>query len=312
VARRQHRRRNPIHSYRLAEGELPSLTQLEEFSELSLRQWRISAKNLTELHTCLFFGLELERQRHSQALVDAVRANLTQARPFDKWARIVDYRYSLAPLSVAGSVKGNGGRFNIGTALNAVAFASFPALYIAENYETAFRERFGADPSTSVQGLSSEEVALRSPGSFTHVALRGQLELVLDIRETQSLQQMATVLRRFALPDRVRQLARRLNMRSPPSLVRSAAALQRQLLHRDWRTLPMQFDLPSNSQIFGRIAAAAGAHAILYSSARHEGNACLALFPQNWGGSGSFVEVMDGSPSQACLTRIDGRSQQLQ
>ena len=312
MARRQRRRRNPVHNPKLAEGELPSLTQLEQFSEVSLRQWRNSAKNLTELQTALFFGLELERQRHSQALVEAIRENLKQGQPFDRWARIVDYRYSLAPLSVAGSVKGNGGRFNMGAALNPAAFPPFPALYIAENYQTAFRERFASDPTSGAHGLSADEIALRSPGSFAHVVLRGQLELVLDVREIQPLQQMAAVLGRFAMPDRVRRLARQLNMRSPPTLVRSASALQRQLLHRDWRTLPMQFDLPSNSQIFGRIAAAAGAHAILYASARHEGNACLALFPQNWSGSGSFVEVMDGTPSQARLTRIDGDSRQLQ
>lgn len=199
----------------------------------------------------------------------------------------------------------------MGGALNPAAFSSFPALYVAENYATAFRERFGCEDAGSSRGLAPEELALRSPCSFTHVSLRGQIELVMDVRETQALQPMAAVLRRFALPDRVRRLARQLGMRSPPPLVRSAAALQRQLQHRDWRTLPMQFDLPSNSQIFGRIAVAAGAHAILYSSVRHEGNACLALFPQNWSGSSSYVEVMDGAPTEARLTRIDGNTRQL-
>lgn len=165
MARRQRRRRNPVHNPKLAEGELPSLTQLEQFSEVSLRQWRNSAKNLTELQTALFFGLELERQRHSQALVEAIRENLKQGQPFDRWARIVDYRYSLAPLSVAGSVKGNGGRFNMGAALNPAAFPPFPALYIAENYQTAFRERFASDPTSGAHGLSADEIALRSPGS---------------------------------------------------------------------------------------------------------------------------------------------------
>jgi hypothetical protein len=31
--------------------------------------------------------------------------------------------------------------------------------------------------------------------------------------------------------------------------------LQKQLLHSNWRARPMQFDLPGNSQIFGRWAA---------------------------------------------------------
>ena len=112
MARRQRSRRNAFKNLPLAEGEVLSLTQLERFSELSLRQWRSSAKNLTDLQTALFFGLELERQRNSQALIDAVRTNLVAGQPFERWARIVDYRYSSEPLSAAGSVKREGARFN--------------------------------------------------------------------------------------------------------------------------------------------------------------------------------------------------------
>jgi hypothetical protein len=97
-------------------------------------------------------------------------------------------------------------------------------------------------------------------------------------------------------------------MRAPPTMVRSAAGLQRQLLHRDWRIYPVQFDLPSNSQVFGRIAVAAGVHGILYPSTRQADGRCLALFPQNWKASSSFVEVTDAAPSGARLTRLDGTS----
>ena len=133
----------------------------------------------------------------------------------------------------------------MGAALNPVTFPPFPALYIAESYPTAYKERFGSEPDeTAAKGLTADEVALRAPGSFTHVALRGRVELLMDIRETHSLQKVV----------------------------------------------------------------AAGAHAILYSSVRQAGSACLALFPQNWLGTSSFVEVMDGAPSQARLVRVDGCS----
>jgi hypothetical protein len=75
--------------------------------------------------------------------------------------------------------------------------------------------------------------------------------------------------------------------------------------------LPQQFDLPSNSQIFGRIAAAAGLHGILYPSARQVAKRCLALFPQNWADSGSFVEVGDEAPQDARLTRIDATTKEF-
>jgi RES domain-containing protein len=309
MARRPRRRNKPpVTIGGFGEGELPSLTQLEQFSQQSLKKWRESAGALTELHTELFFGLELARQRYSTQLLEAVRANLTPGTPFQGWARIIDYRYCLAPLSVAGSLKGDGGRFNIGSGLNPAAFPAFPALYIASDYPTAFRERFGMDPNTSHGGLLSPTLALRSPASFTHVGLRGQIEIVMDISDLRRLHAFAGVLREFTLPDSVRRIARRLNMRAPPTMVRSAAGLQRQLLHRDWRTYPVQFDLPSNSQVFGRIAVAAGVHGILYPSTRQADGRCLALFPQNWKASSSFVEVTDAAPSGARLTRLDGTS----
>ena len=74
---------------------------------------------------------------------------------------------------------------------------------------------------------------------------------------------------------------------------------------------PQQFDLPSNSQVFGRIAVAAGLHGILYPSARQQGKQCLALFPQNWADSGSVVEVADTPPPGAGLCRIDGKTMVL-
>lgn len=313
MARRKSRRNNPFKPRLPETDEPPSLTQLEQFSQLSLRRWLASAKALTELHTVQFFALELERQRRSGDLIEALRASLVPGEPFEKWARIVDYRYCLAPLSIAGSLKNDGGRFNIGAGLNPAAFPAFPALYIAEDYPTAFRERFGTDfAAVRRDGLAPHELALRTPGSFTHVALRGQLELVLDVGELGALQRFAAVLRDFSMPDRVRQLARRLGMRAPPGLVRTPGGLQRQLLHPNWRMLSAQFDLPANCQVFGRIAAAAGAHGIRYPSARQSNRYCLALFPQNWFATNSFVEVMDGAPSAAKPVRIDGNTGALQ
>jgi hypothetical protein len=306
VARRPPR--NPFKPSPLVEGDVPSLAQLENFTQLSLRQWLASAKALNELQTAMFFGLELARQQHSDALVEAIRANLIAGDEFQGWARLVDYRYSLTPLSTAGSLKGDGGRFNIGSGLGPANFVAFPALYIAEDYPTAYRERFGTELSSEPARLTGSEFALRAPTSFTHVSLRGQLDLILDIGDVRSLHSFVEIVRKFTLPARIRALARKLGMRAPPSLVRSPSALQRQLLHPNWRTLPAQFDLPSNSQIFGRIVAAAGAHGLLYPSSRNSGKRCLALYPQNWSSSGSYLEVNDAVPSEARLTRIDGTS----
>lgn len=293
------------------ESDLPALTELERFSQASLHQWLAAKTNLDSLQRALYFELEPLRQRNEARLLDALLSQALPSFSFDGWSRIVDYRYGLEPLSIAGSLKGEGGRFNIGSELSPGAFTAFPALYIAEDFETAFRERFGGPLETRPAELSAQELALRTPGSFTQVRLRGVIENLIDVGNLETLKAFASVLREFPIPRDVRQFARKLGLRPPPTLIRSPVTLQRQLLHPNWRMLPQQFDLPANSQIFGRVAAAAGIHGILYPSTRHVAKRCIALFPQNWAESGSFVEVIDVAPEGARLIRVDGLTKEF-
>jgi RES domain-containing protein len=295
---------------RLQEGsqepDLPSLLELERFSQASLHQWRSAKGHLDALHRALYFELEPLRQRNEARLLDALRSRALPIYTFEGWSRIVDYRYSLEPLSVAGSLKGDGGRFNVGAELSPGTFTPFPALYVAEDYDTAFRERFGGAHKGGGQGLTASECALRSPASFSQVRLHGSVEQVIDVGDPESLRLFTDVLKDFPAPKSVLQTARRLGLRQTPWLIRSPITLQRQLLHPNWRMLPVQFDLPSNSQIFGRLAFAAGLHGILYPSTRLRGKRCLALFTQSWVDSGSNIQVSDGAPEGARFTRVDG------
>lgn len=288
------------------EPDLPSLLELERFSEASLHQWRSAEGNLDALHRALYFELEPLRQRNESKLIDALRFQARPAYAFEGWSRIVDYRYSLEPLSAAGSLKGDGGRFNVGAELSPGTFTPFPALYIAEDYGAAFRERFGGPDKGGSKNLTPSDMALRSPASFSQVRLKGSVEQFIDIGDLESLRPFTNVLKDFPIPKSVLQTARRLGLRQAPWLIRSPITLQRQLLHPNWRMLPVQFDLPSNSQIFGRLASAAGLHGILYPSVRQQGKSCLALFTQNWANSGSNIQVSDGVPEGARLTRVDG------
>lgn len=294
-------------SFAEADASPPSLELLEQFSRASLSQWKAAARSLAALNNALFFGLESQRAEIANALVESVRLGVTGPFSFQNWARIVDWRYSTAPLSMAGSVRGDGGRFNIGSTLNPAAYSPFPALYLAEDFETAYRERFGLKRASAVGGLSAEEITLRRLTSFTHVKLRGTVDGVIDIGNPESLKAIVAVLARFKMPVNVLSTARALGLR-PVGLIRTTAGLQRQLLHSNWRVQPAQYDLPANSQIFGRLCAAAGVHGILYPSAKDSSKRCLALFPQNWRAADSFAEVVDTPPSQASETRLDGNS----
>ncbi len=289
-----------------SEPSPPSLAKLDQFSRASLGQWKRAGRNLERLSQALYFEIERHRAENAEGLVDAIRSRLKGPFQFEDWARIVDYRYTLEPLSVAGSVQHDGGRFNIGGALNPAVSPAFPALYLAEDLDTAFLERFGIERTAQLGGLSGEEIALRKPGSFTHVAVRGKIELLFDVGDVDALRPFASIIAGFKMPALVRTLSRQLRMTSPPSLVRSAGMLQAQLLHPNWRLQPAQYDLPSNSQIFGRICAAAGAHGIRFPSARLSSRHCLALFPQNWTGSDSYVEVTGALPPAATCVRLDG------
>ncbi len=141
--RRNRRRRFPdSQPPRRGEPDLPALTELERFTEASLHQWLAAKANLDALQRALYFQLEPLRQRNVGRLLDALLSQTHPSLSFDGWSRIVDYRYGLEPLSGAGSLKGAGGRFNIGSELSPGTFTAFPALYIAEDYEAAFRERF--------------------------------------------------------------------------------------------------------------------------------------------------------------------------
>lgn len=264
------------------EPDLPSLHELERFNEGSVSQWLAAANRIEALYRTLYFELESLRQRDAQRLIDAIRSCTRNHFECRDWSRIVDYRFALEPHSTEGSVKNEGRRFNIGAALSPGAFSPFPALHIAWDYATAFLERLGNTPTARGLPLAPTEFALRRPESFTQVRLRGgMLENVLDVGDLDALRPVANILRDFPLPKAVGMTARKLGLRQSPWLIRSPVTLQRQLVHPNWRMLPMQFDLPPNPQIFGRLTSAAGVHGILYPSARDSNQRCLALLPQN-------------------------------
>jgi RES domain-containing protein len=290
-----------------SDPDLPSLVELERFSTASLHQWKMAAHRMEALQRSLHFGLEDQRQRAEGLLLESMRLCSTSNFSAVGWSRIVDYRYSLDPLSTLGSITGIGGRFNLGAGLSPGVFTAFPALYCAEDYATAYLEKFGSPEVPHRNGLSGADLALRTPGSFAQIRLNMKLESVLDISDHTTLKPMLEILRKFEMPKSVTQTARRLGLKRAPWLIRSSISLQKQLLHANWRAQPMQFDLPGNSQIFGRWVAAAGIHGILFPSTRDSTRRCLALFPQNWGGSTSFVEIADAVPDGVRITRIDGQ-----
>ena len=208
-------------------------------------------------------------------------------------------------MSSAGSLV-KGGRFNIGKDINPTQFPPYPALYVAENYNTAYAEKFGVPETTEIDGLSGHELALRKPTSFTSVNISGKLNNLFDVSKTGNIREFVNVIKRFEIPAELKVLARKLGMK-PPFNLTEITQLKQNLLSNDWRAWPIQIQLPANSQIFGRLIMEAGFEGIIYPSVKGKGK-CIAIFPENLAGTDSYVEVSDKAPDGVVHMKLDGRT----
>lgn len=275
--------------------------ELERFTDADLRTWTRQSEDLQRYHVELFFHLEGQRSLRHDDLCDALRQSKPASILVDRWVRIIDYKYSLQPLSAAGSLV-RGGRFNIGNDLDPGKYPAFPALYLAADYDTAYAERFGTRSSVSGH-LKGHEYALRTPGSFTSVNLKGQLHNLFDLRNVKNLRQFAEIITEFDLPKELRNLATSAGIKGP-LLVKSVAQLKLNLLAHNWRLYPSQYEIPGNPQVFGRLVNEAGFDGILYASTIGP-KACIALYPNIFSGSESHVGLADDAPAGATQTRLD-------
>ena len=276
---------------------------LEQFSQSDLQIWRYVAAGVEEYNIRLFFHLEGLRQLHSEEISDALRNAGGVSQNLQGWCRIVDYQYSIHPLSARGSLI-KSGRFNFGNDLERKSQPTFPALYCAGSHETAYVEKFGA--SGKAPAFAGHEFALRIPTSFSVVQLNGVVKNVFDLKRESNLKPFLKVINKFGLPDELKKLARELGIRTP-YLVTNIRDLKFTFMRPDWRSLPMQFGIPSNPQIFGNLLRNAGFEGVLYPSSK--GNeSCLAVFPENLTGSDSFVELADATPAGVSNIRLDANT----
>lgn len=283
------------------------ILELERFTASTLNRWNAISQDLDELHAILFFGVQPEQRRLRQALIVALQGIKPVTQSLTQWVRIVTYQYSLEPLSCAGSLRDIGGRFNAGAELDDGTLKPWPALYIAENLETAFREKFQLAKTDSVDGLTPQELALEHGVSHTTVFVKGKLHSVFDMTSSRSLEAVAQVLRRIKMPQRARQLKTKLAIPvGALTMVQTGTQLHDAALKHNWRLQPVQFGLPAPSHTLADLIRAAGFEAILYRSTKGSGK-CLAVFPDLLA-SGSFIELSDQPPTAQTHLRLDDNS----
>lgn len=282
----------------------PGLLELDRFSAATLQRWTEASRDLDQLSASLFFETEPERRRHREDLLDALRRGSATPLELTNWVRIVTYRYSLAPLSSAGSLHGIGGRFNAGTDLDDGTLAAWPALYMAQDYETAFREKFQIAADETRGGLTPQDLGLTPGASHATVMLRGRLSNVFVVNDDGALAIFCAVLRRVGMPAAARRLQKKLQIPNRDGgMIRSTPQLKRALLAHNWRMQPTQFGMPAPSQIFAELVRAAGFEGILYESTKGPGR-CLAIFPDAMRDD-SFIELVDPAPESIRHLRLD-------
>ncbi len=285
-------------------GESRGILELERFSETSLRQWKTFSEDLDELERTLYYALEPERRRLLPELIAALQQQFNEPLEVQGWSRIASYTHSQNPLSAAGSLLGYGGRFNPGADLEPGTLAPWPALYVAEDYETAFQEKFQMRSDEVRDGLTPQELALQPVTSHVTVMLDGRLNRVFDATSPEKLEPVARVLSKIKLPERARKLKRKLQIaQNVMFMISTGKQLHEVVLNHNWRRLPVQFDLPAPSQLLAEMVRSAGFEGILYRSTRGAGR-CLAVFPELLM-EGSFIELVDTPPHEDTLTRLD-------
>jgi RES domain-containing protein len=278
---------------------------LDSFTERDLEVWASRTVDLQSYLDRVYFDLERQRAAHYDELCAALRAVSAISLSLDAWVRVTDWRWSLTPLSPAGSLKGIGGRFNIGDDLDRARGQAFPCLYLARDIDTAYREYFGGSLSDRAGKMTLGEFALRRATSFTTFSLRGNIDQVFDLRAHTGLANFARIVSRFDVTKETKAFARKSGLRQS-MLVRTPNQLWKRLLLAPaaWRAEPQMSGIPAPSQIFGRFLRDAGFDAVLYASQRG-GSECLAIFPENFGASSSHIEVAGTVPPEATCIVMD-------
>jgi RES domain len=287
-----------------AEGTPPikGILELDRFSEVSLERWSELSADLDELQATLYFNLEPERRRRRPELLKALQETPAEPLQLKNWVRIVDYRWSLYPLSAAGSLTSIGGRFNAGTEIDSQALSPWPSLYLASDYATAYREKFQIETSQMVEGLGADELALTPGKSHTTVFLNGQLSRVFWLTPA-TLGPVTQVLGKIKMPEKAERIKKRLKiMPNDLRMATTGRQLHDLVAVHNWRVLPSQFGLPASSQIMAELIRAADFEAIAYQSSK-SGGTCLAVFVDRLA-PGSFIELLGDLPAGA-TARLD-------
>lgn len=285
----------PKHKSKKKKSMLLEQTSVEEIVKL-----KKYGEKYAKFHWDYYFNLAYQRSKIADEIKQALLEAALESFEFTKWQRTIRLKHSNSPLSVRGSLKTIGGRFNIGD-IDQPLIGPFPALYVSEDFDTGLQELFGQGYVGGTKKLAYSNL-LASPKSFASIVLSGHLEDVIDLREPKHLRPFVNLIKGFPIPNYLKITAKEIN--EPVNLVATVSALMFAILNPDWRIWPMNLDVPAVSQIFGQVVESVGIEGIIYPS-KFTGRSCIAIFPQNFDADESYIELVGDVPSSIKIKRID-------
>ena len=152
---------------------------LDQFSIEDMKKWAAFKDQILKFHWDYYNDLAYQRSRIADEIKKSLLETTQKTFKFSNWQRAVKYKYTLKPLSVAGSMVDPGGRFNMGD-FNPSQFPPFPALYLAGDKDTALQELLSQKiPSDDKNPkLDPLDFALTNRASITIVSVTGTLNSI--------------------------------------------------------------------------------------------------------------------------------------
>lgn len=296
------KKRKPTPKVKRPATKTRSVSFLLEQGRLSdLQVAKRKVRQIIEYHWRYYSELAHQRKAIESEISRVLNETSFSDFYFKSWQRSVKYKYGLHPFCILGSLTDPGGRFNIGN-IDPQNFPVFPALYIACDKDTTLQETLGQVEAPG-SDLRPQDIALTSADSVSIVSVSGRLDKVFDVRKAKNLKRFVDLIKNFKLSKQLIDTAKRIG-ESLPDLIAKPNILHKNLQEPDWRNWPMRFDIPSASQIFGQLVYFAGIEGILYKSKLTRRD-CLAIYPDNFEKSDSYIEMEDNPPSSEVPTRID-------
>ncbi|PIP94342.1 MAG: hypothetical protein COW00_18700 [Bdellovibrio sp. CG12_big_fil_rev_8_21_14_0_65_39_13] len=248
-----------------------------------------------------------EREKVLDQILDSLVLKATPDFLAENYSRIVGSKFSTTPLSSKGSyLSPPGGRFNFGQSISYHAY--FPALYVASEYDVAFAERFHLKKGHLIEnGLTTEDLSLRKPESFTHQRVNLKLDKVLDLRVQDAVNDFFEIIRHIKMPNIYSEQAKKLRM--DMNIINTPELLYRSVLDPDYTQWDTWIDQPSPSQWFGHYVRLAGIQGVIYPSLRSDAGHNVAVFLDKFEDTESFVMLTDDCDFvKNDLRRVDAKN----